>query len=244
MNDIFLSIVVPVYNEGYRIADTLKKIDHFFGQKNFNSEIIVVDDGSVDDTFDKSIATIESLKIKCRLLRGEKNRGKGFALKQGFAAADGTYIFFTDADLSTPLIEFDKFLHYLQEGNQVVIGSRHLPESEITIHQSELREFFGKIFYKLVSSFFIKGVTDTNCGFKIYKKEEGKKLFSHLCIYRWGFDAEIIYLAQKYGFKIKEVPVSWADKPNSKVNIIFAICNTLVELGEIKINDWRGKYLN
>jgi dolichyl-phosphate beta-glucosyltransferase len=242
MNNVYLSVIVPAYNEECNIENTLKKISNYLETKNFISEIIVVDDGSNDATVQRAKEVKETLKTPLIILEEKPNRGKGYALKCGFMVAKGKFILFTDADLSTPIEEFDKMLPYLEEGYDIVMASRHLPESKIMVRQSVWREILGNIFYKIVFIFLVKGISDTNCGFKSYRGAVAKQLYSHLTIYRWGFDTEIIYLAQKYGFKIKEVPVMWFNNPNSKVSILSAVFNTLRELIKIKFNDWRGRY--
>jgi hypothetical protein len=133
-------------------------------------------------------------------------------------------------------------LPFFDKGYDIVMGSRHLPDSKILVRESKIREFAGNVFTKIVFNFFLKGITDANCGFKAYRREAGQKLYSLLTINRWGFDVEIIYIAQKHNYKIKEVPVDWSHDAHSKVKIISAILNTLKELAQIKINDWKGKY--
>lgn len=236
--DIYLSVIIPAFNEAQRIGETLRKINEYLGTKKFNSEIIVVDDGSVDGTADAA----QMSNIGCLTLEGKINMGKGYALKNGFNAAKGRYLLFTDADLSVALEEFDKFLPYLEAGYDMVIGSRKLSESVVAVHQPKWREFFGRIFYKIAFVFLIKGELDLNCGFKAYSRGAAKKLYGKLTIYRWGFDTEIIYLAQKFGYKIKEVAVTWSDRRGSKVRLISAICGTLLEVFKIKLNDLAGKY--
>jgi len=240
-NEIYLSVVIPAYNEAHRIAATLKTVSDYLKTKEFKSEIIVVDDGSVDGTRETAEASITS-NILCLTIGDKINRGKGYALKQGFAAASGKFILFTDADLSVAPEEFDKFLPYLEKGYDMVIGSRKLPESVVAIHQPKWREFCGRMFYRIVFAFLINGKIDLNCGFKAYSCDAAKKLYSKLTIYRWGFDTEIIYLAQKYGYKIKEAAVTWSDRRGSKVRLFSAVFTTLFEMLKIKINDLTGKY--
>jgi len=242
MEKFDISIVVPAYNEAKRIGKTIKEIAEYFKAKEMNFEVVVADDGSNDDTVGAAERVVKEINIPITILPSRQNMGKGHALKCGFAAALGDIILFTDSDLSTPLKEFDKMLPFLKGDYEVVMGSRHLSDSKIVIKQSFLRQMFGKIFYKIIFAILIKDITDTNCGFKAYSRRAGQHLYRNLSINRWGFDTEIIYLAQKYKYKIKEVPVEWYNNSDSKVNIIKAVYDTLLEIFKIKFNDIRGKY--
>lgn len=242
MNSIYLSVVIPVYNEDILIKNTIQETVKFLNSHSFNYEIIIVDDGSRDNTIKIAKETAEELNSNIIILKNDVNYGKGYSLKKGIMSAKGEIILFFDADLSTPLKALNEMLPFFDQGYDIVMSSRHLPDSEILVRQSRIREFAGKIFYKIIFSFFLKDITDTNCGFKAYQRAIGQKLYSLLTINRWGFDAEIIYLAQKLGCKIKEIPVSWSNKVNSKVKIVSAILGTIKELVQIKINDWKGRY--
>lgn len=242
MNSIYLSVVIPVYNEGKSIKNAIQETIKFLSAHSFSYEIIIVDDGSKDDTIKIAKETAEELGVNIIILKNNINCGKGCSLKKGIMSAKGEIIWFFDADLSTPLKTLDEMLPFLNKGYDVVMGSRHLPESKILVRESKIREFAGNIFSKIAFSFFLKGITDANCGFKVYRREAGQKLYSLLTINRWGFDVEIIYIAQKYNYKIKEVPVSWSHDAHSKVKIVSAALNTIKELIQIKINDWKGKY--
>jgi len=242
MNNVYLSVIIPAYNEQAAIRNTIKETIQFLNTHAFNYEIIIVDDGSKDDTVGEAKKAAKEFNSDIIILENDINRGKGYSIKKGVMRAKGEIILFFDADLSTPLESFDKMLPFFSHGYDIVMCSRHLPDSEILVRQSRIRELAGKIFYKIVFSFFLKDITDTNCGFKAYQRAIGQELYSLLTINRWGFDAEIIYLAQKRSCKIKEIPVSWSNKANSKVNVVVAIAETIKELMQIKVNDWRGRY--
>ena len=241
-NDIFLSVVVPAYNEEKDIAASISAIDRFFSAKKIIYEILLINDGSTDRTAEIIESLESSFDGRLRLLNEKLNRGKGHALRSGMLAAAGRYVLFTDVDLSTPLEEFDKMLPLLESGVDVVIGSRRLKESKIVVHQPWYRELLGGIFYKIVFVIFLNGISDTNCGFKAYTKEAAGLIYSKLTIDRWGFDVEALYIAQKYNLKIKETPVRWLDDAGSRVSVFLAVFNTLKELWQIKVNDWRKKY--
>ena len=242
MNSIYLSVIVPAYNEEEKIKSAIQKISEFLNLHDFLSEIIIVDDGSVDNTLIEGEKEAKKHRRRIKFFKNNPNRGKGHALKKGMIRASGEVVLFTDVDLSTPLDSFNKMLPHLKNGYDIVMGSRHLPESKFLVHQSIWRQKIGGIFNKIVFNFFLKDIADANCGFKAYKNSVAKDLYSRLTIDRWGFDVEIIYMAQKYGYKIKEVPVEWSNDPRSKVKIIRDMLGTIKELAQIKVNDWRGRY--
>lgn len=212
-----LSIVIPVYNEEKRIPDTLKKIIEFFKNQKINYEILVVNDGSKDKTVEVC-KPYENERIK--VIDYKPNQGKGYAVRKGMLNAGGDIAVFSDADLSTPIEEIDKFLPYFKQGFDIVIGSRALKESNIKIHQPVYREWMGRVFNLFVQRFAIKGIKDTQCGFKAFTQNAAKKVFGLQQLNRFSFDVEALYIANKLGFRIKEVPVTWINDEASKVSAI------------------------
>ncbi len=239
LKNIELSIIIPLYNEEKRFPCNFKIIDKFFQGLGISKEYILVDDGSSDKTF--GIIKIQKSRSSISVLQNEKNLGKGAAIKLGVLKASGKNIFFTDADLSTPITEFEKLYKHLKNYD-LVIGSRRLKDSEIEISQPFHRIFLGKIFYLFFSIFFTNKVKDTNCGFKCYRGSIAKKIYSNVKNSRWGFDAEAIFIADKMNLRIKEVPIRWLNDSHSRVSSFKAILSTLKELVKIKINDLTGKY--
>lgn len=220
MNDAStdLSIVVPAYNEENRIATTLDEIRRYvMDRPSLAAEIIVVDDGSTDRT--ASVAEQKLAGLKHQVIRNEKNRGKGYSVRRGVLTAAGKVILFTDADLSTPMEEYQKFEAALQEGFDVVIGSRALPDSQIDIHQNAVRECMGKIFNRIAQLLTFKGIKDSQCGFKCFKHKAARHIFSLQKIDGFSFDAEALYLAQQLGYRIQETPVVWRNSPASRVRL-------------------------
>lgn len=236
--DIFLSVVIPAYNEEQRILPTLEKINSYFRSKDYTFEMIVVDDGSTD----KTSSLINNLSFEVTLLRNEKNIGKGYSVKRGVSSAHGKYILFTDADLSTPIEETEKLICSLEEGADVAIGSRALPTSLIRIRQPWWREGMGKVFNLFVQGLVFKGVKDTQCGFKCFRREVARRLFYQQKIKGFSFDVEILFLAKNLGYKIKEIPVIWVNSKDSKVHPIIDATKMLFELFRIRLNYLRNWY--
>ncbi len=235
-----LSIVIPAYNEAKRIKNTYVRIERFFSQRDYDMEYIFVEDGSSDGTAD-ILTELEKTQPGMKVIVNENNMGKGLSIKRGVLEAAGDYILFMDADMATPLQAFYDFEKYLG-GYDIVMGSRWRKEANIKIPQPRFRRFMGSVFYMIVKAFFLKGIVDTNCGFKCYKKSVARDIFCKQLMKRWGFDVELLYIAQKRGYSIMEVPVVWAHGRDSKVNLFMVPAMTLMELARIKINDWKGRY--
>ena len=213
---MFLSIIIPVFNEEVVILEAIKAVVQFFKEKNFDFEVIVVDDGSTDET-DRITAEVSRENSLVKLIRLEKNQGKGAAVKTGVLSATGEWILFLDADLSTRPEEFLKLAPYL-DSHDIVIGSRAIAGAEIKIHQSILRELAGRILNLIFRLVLGLPYYDTQCGFKIFNHKT-QELFRAQQVTRWLFDVELLYLAKKYGFKVKEVPIVWSDDRTSQVKI-------------------------
>lgn len=238
---MFLSVIVPVYNEEKTIEGTLKKISEYLQKNNWKYEIIVVDDGSRDTTR-KVVENYKKRNTHIKLLRNKANRGKGYAVKKGILKANGKYLLFSDADLSTPIEEVEKLLKWLGQGYDVAIGSRGLQESRIEIHQPWYRETMGRIFNLLVQAIVMRGIKDTQCGFKCFKKEVAHNLFPQQKIDGFAFDTEILFLARKHNYKVREVPIRWINSPITRVHSIYSSFQMLKDLMRIKINAWKKRY--
>ncbi len=213
--DIYLSVIIPAYNEESRLGETLDTIHSFLKQQPYTSQIIVVDDGSTDRTVEiAEEADIPELWI----VKNERNMGKGAAIRNGIKAAEGEVVLFTDADNSSPIEEVSKLLEAINEGYDVAIGSRALPESNIEVHQPWHRETMGRIFNLLVRMIVLRGIKDTQCGFKLFKKEVARKAFNEQKLSGFAFDVEVLILARRHGKTIKEVPIRWINSPASRVS--------------------------
>jgi dolichyl-phosphate beta-glucosyltransferase len=229
----YLSVIIPAYNEEQRLQSTLERVLAYLDRQPYTSEILVVDDGSTDRT-----ATIARRyageNARVRILRYTPNRGKGHAVRIGMSEADGQLMLFCDADLSTPIEELEKLMAPLQDGCDVVIGSRALPESDLRVHQPWLRERLGRTFNLLVRVLGVRGFADTQCGFKLFTRRAARDVFPRLFTDRWAFDVEALLVAQKLRYRIQEVPVTWINSPASKVNVLRDATGTLKDLLRIR----------
>lgn len=237
---IDLSVVIPLFNEDKRLPINLDKIITFLKDKKIKSEIILVDDGSSDKTW----SILEDYKNRHNnifLYRHEKNKGKGAAVRTGMLKSRGKLVLMTDCDLSTPMEELENLMSYIDKFD-IVIGSRRLKENKLGRMPARYRTFLGDIYYELLRLILLPSVKDTNCGFKLFSRKVIKPVFLRQLINRWGYDAEVLFIAHKLGFSIKEIPVRWTHYAGSKVRVTDAVVKTLAELVSIKMNQWRGKY--
>jgi dolichyl-phosphate beta-glucosyltransferase len=214
-----LSVVVPAYNEAQRILPSLDQIFEYLDRRHPDHEVLVINDGSTDDT----VAVVERTfgrRPALRLLSYHTNRGKGYAVRFGALEARGDAVLFTDADLSTPITEVDKMLPLLAQGYDVVIGSRAHKNAEIREHQPFYREGAGKLFNVLVR--MIVGLTfhDTQCGFKLFRRATALPVLRQMTVDRFAFDVELLALAEAAGLKVAEVPVVWTNSPASNVRLL------------------------
>ena len=218
MKDPFLSIVIPCFNEEKRLSHTLDKILSYLRRQNYSWEILVSDDGSTDSTAKLAEEKLGTLPHK--LLRNLYNEGKGEAVKRGMLESHAPYVLFTDADLSTPIEEVEKLLTQLQDGFDVAIGSRGLATSQVEVPQNFFRQSMGKIFNRIARLVSFKQIHDSQCGFKCFRRDAAQSLFKAQKLKGFSFDAEIMYLAQKRGLRIAEVPIIWRNSPASRVHIL------------------------
>lgn len=240
MIDASVSVIIPAYNEGASIRRVVESV-YAFLQNNFSGfEIIVVDDGSTDST----AAQIQSLlpRVPVQVIHNPGNKGKGYSIRRGVERAEKDYVFFCDADLSTPLEELAGFFPYFAAGYDIVIGSRAVPGSRLVVKQGFLRRSMGKGFNLLLRCFLFGGIRDTQCGFKCFKREHARRLFALQTVDRFCFDAEVLYIARRRGLKIKEAGVEWTNRADSRVAMTRDSLNMFADLFRIKINGWKGVY--
>lgn len=235
-----VSIVVPAFNEAVRIGVSLRKIDEFMRDSSMTYELIVVDDGSTDETS----AVINQSRVNAlKLIRNDRNHGKGYTVRQGVLAATGNYVLFTDADLSAPIEELSKLIDVaLNEGADIVIGSRAVDRSYIEKHQSRFRELGGIAFNFMVRSILGLQLHDTQCGFKLFHRQKSRRIFERVTTYGFGFDPELLFMAKRQGLRIREVPVRWSHSEGSKVRFMRHATVMFLDLLRIRWNALTGKY--
>lgn len=228
------SVVIPVYNEEKAILETMRRVRAFLELKNISWECVISDDGSTDRTRELAQNQIHSGEYKnFSVVSAEKNQGKGAAARRGMLAAKGDFILLTDADLSSPMKESDKLVAALNDGFDIAIGSRALRSPGADVQQTFKRRISGRIFNILVQLILLRGIHDTQCGFKCFKAKAAKELFSAQKLAGFSFDVEILWRAQKHGYKIKEVPVMWRQGADSKVRLFrdsFRMVRDLIRL--------------
>jgi dolichyl-phosphate beta-glucosyltransferase len=236
-----ISVIIPAYNEELRLKSTLPQIWGALRKRFSLFEIIVVDDGSQDQTAE-IVLSFARFHPEIRIIRYERNRGKGHAVKIGVLEALGDYVLFCDADLSTPVREVKKLLAALKSGNDVAIGSRASQDSKILQHQPLYRVLMGKTFNKIVWILGVPGIRDTQCGFKCFPREVAREIFSRCRIDGFSFDVEILYIARRKELKIAEIGVFWKNSPMSKVHPIKHSLQMLKDLFLIRLFGFLGFY--
>ncbi len=237
----FLSVIVPAYNEAARLSPTLKEISNTLRAETFTYEIIVVNDGSTDDTA-KVIETLRP-EIKNLLVLSETpNRGKGAAVQRGMLAARGAWRLFMDADGATPFSEFKKMAPYLDHTHAILIGSRTAKGAEILVPQPWHRKVLGRLGNYFIRLLLLPGISDTHCGFKCIRGDAAEQIFTRTRINRWAFDDEALALARAMGYAIQEIPVKWSNTRAHSTFRMSAYCPALRDA--IKIKWWfaSGKY--
>jgi glycosyltransferase involved in cell wall biosynthesis len=240
-----LSVIIPAYNEERRIGASLRSVAEHLARARGPAEVLVVDDGSKDGT----AAAVERFAreatgaVTVRLLRNGRNRGKGYSIKHGVLMASGDYLLLTDADLSTPMEELPRLLRLVEsEGCGIAFGSRGLAASRVEIHQPIWRETMGRCFNRLVRAITGLPFHDTQCGFKVMRREEVLPLFRAARVERFAYDVEILYLAGKAGIRAIEVPVIWRNSAASKVNALSDSFDMLKDVVRVVLRDRRGRY--
>lgn len=241
-----LSIIVPAFNEQERIGNSIHKILDYIKGENLNAELIVVDDGSEDNTCETAKNACAGFpELLTKVIRYEQNRGKGYAVKTGLREARGATAVFSDADLSTPIEELPKLVEPIERGEfDLTFGSRALDRNLIGTHQPWRREQSGKVFNLMVRVLTGLPFSDTQCGFKAFRMSKFRPLLDKMKIERFGFDVEFLYVANFSGLRLKEIPVRWNHCDGSKINVFRDSRKMFWEINQIRQNAGRGIYDN
>lgn len=239
MNAPFLSIVIPAHNEESRLPRTLEQVLQFLEQQAYSSEVIVVENGSTDRTFE--LAQELSHKHKNLIALHEEQRGKGNAVRRGILEAHGEYRFICDADLSMPIEELPKFLPPAMTGFDIAIGSREAPGA-IRYNEPSYRHLGGRAINLLIRMLILPGLNDTQCGFKCFHASTAESLFRQQTLMGWSFDIEILYLARRKKLRIREIPIQWYYDPESKVNAVRDALRMISDIFRIHLNALQRRY--
>lgn len=240
-----ISVIIPSYKESKRIGTTLLDIEKYFNSKNYTYEVIVITDGSPDDTAQVARSYMGEVK-NLRVIENPENHGKGYVVRQGLLEARGDYRLFMDADGSTSITHIDSFMPEFEKGFDAVIGSRDIKGAFIQVHQPRYREIMGNMgnwAIKIVLGLW--SYPDTQCGFKMLSGKVAEAVASRMVVNRFGFDFELIILTKKLGFKIKQVPVKWLNEEGSSVGGLFGpngFLQVLIDLFKTRLRLWGGKY--
>jgi glycosyltransferase involved in cell wall biosynthesis len=233
--------VIPAYNESARIERTLERVTACVAEQGWDAEILVVDDGSQDGTPQIVERWMERFP-RLKLIKNNGNRGKGYSVRNGLLQAAGDVVMFTDADLSAPMEEANLLMAAIADGADVAIGSRWMDKTRQTIHQPMYRRFFGRCFNWVTRMVMGLPFKDTQCGFKAFKRPAAQVIFRLQRIERWGFDPEILFIARKLGYDIREVPVTWGHDERSRMSYLKDGMKMLEEMAVIRTNSLAGRY--
>jgi glycosyltransferase involved in cell wall biosynthesis len=235
------SIIIPAYNESERIGRTLDKVLAYISQQHWVAEVLVVNDGSRDNTAEM-VRQYSRSNPSVRLVENPGNRGKGYSVRNGMLHANGDVLLFSDADLSSPIYEAPKLFAAIEAGAEVAIGSRWMQAELQTQRQSAFRQLAGRIFNLLLRLILGLKFKDTQCGFKAFSRRAAQTIFPRQRIERWGFDPELLFLAKKFKFSVKEVPVEWAHDTRSKINPLTDGFKMFLEMVRVRWYDLTGRY--
>ncbi|MDO8495211.1 MAG: glycosyltransferase family 2 protein [bacterium] len=237
---MYLSVIIPAYNESKRIGKTLQSVHDFLSKQSYDYEILVVNDGSKDNT-GEVVQGLTAQIANLRLIDNKENQGKGGVVRQGMLQAQGEIRLFMDADNSTTVDQITNFLPYFKEGYDIVIGSRRVKGAVIAVKQPWVRDFLGGVFRFVVHTIVPLGVKDSQAGFKAFSAKATESIFPAQTITRWAFDVEILAIARKLKLKIKETPIHWINDTESHVKLSGMI-RMLFEVLQVRKNLWLGKY--
>jgi glycosyltransferase involved in cell wall biosynthesis len=241
MGHPYLSVVIPAYNESARIEQTLDRVMACIDAQGWDAEVLVVDDGSRDGT-PEIVGRWMKVFPRLHLVQNPGNRGKGYSVRNGLLQAAGEIVMFTDADLSAPMEEAERLIAAIAAGADVAIGSRWMDRTRQTIQQPLYRQFFGRCFNWITRTVMGLPFKDTQCGFKAFRRPAAQVIFRLQRIERWGFDPEILFIARKLRYTVREVPVSWGHDERSRISYLKDGLKMLEEMVYIRYNSVFGRY--
>jgi glycosyltransferase involved in cell wall biosynthesis len=239
LESIYLSIIIPIFNEEKRLPKTLEQVFNFLKSQSYPAEVILVENGSTDRSFEVAQAHLE--KYPQLVVLKELQRGKGLAVRRGMLAAKGTYRFMCDADFSMPTTEIPRFLPPAMEGCDIAIASREAVGA-VRFNEPYYRHLVGRIYNWLIRILALPGLHDTQCGFKCFKAETAEELFRDQTITGWSFDVEVLFIANRKNYRIVEVPIQWYFNPDSKISVIRDSARMGFDLLKIRMNSAQGLY--
>ena len=231
--------MIPAYNEERRLPASLAQVDQFVAAQSYLIEVIIVNNNSRDATL--QIAQDFAAQHAYTRVLNQPRQGKGAAVQTGVLAGQGEYLFICDADFSMPVEEINKFLPPAVDHYDVAIASREVPGAR-RVDEPEYRHLMGRVFNFIVRVLAIPGIQDTQCGFKVFRREVARDVFTLQTIEGWGFDVEMLFIARRRGYKLIEVPITWYYRPQTKINPIRDSINMVIEVMRVRWNGWRGKY--
>ena len=236
-----LSVVIPAYNEEKRLPQTLSSVHSFLTATDIDFELVVVNDGSTDNT----VGMVEDFAkhhAGVRLISYGANRGKGYAVRAGVLASNGEQVLIDDADGNAPIEELSKLRDAVVSGADVALGSRNKPNSDTVIKSLAYRTLMGNTFNRLVQTLLLPGIYDSQCGFKLFKRKCAQDVFAVSMVNGYAFDVEILFIAKIHGYKISEVAVNWNNVPGSKVNVVVDSIKMFVDVINIRLQAASGNY--
>jgi glycosyltransferase involved in cell wall biosynthesis len=238
MTEPFLSIIIPAHNEEHRLPETLRQVFAFIGAQSYSTEVIVVENGSHDHTLEVA-HTFADQHPECLVIHSAE-RGKGRAVRQGMLVARGQYRIMCDADFSMPVSEIARFIPPNND-TDIVIASREAPGA-VRYNEPAYRHLSGRVFNTLIRFMVLPRLQDTQCGFKCFRAAVAEDLFRRQTLMGWSFDVEVLFIAQRRGYRIVELPIPWYFNPESKINVLRDMWRMTLDLLRIRLNGWRGIY--
>lgn len=240
MSEPYLAVLVPAYNEAERLPKTLARLHEYLSGQAYTWSVTVISDGSTDNT----VAVVKDFAAQhpgFMVIESTPNRGKGYVIRTGMREIEGQYRLFSDADLAAPIEEIEKLLPKMAEGYDIAIGSRPLKESRLEIRQPKYREYAGRAFNKVVQMLAIRGIQDTQCGFKVFSAKAAEDVFSLCTLDGFSYDFEALMIGRDLGFRIAEVPIRWAHQEGSKVKFLRDGSRMLVDLVRLRLRGKKGR---